>query len=387
MTDDVERQVLVTGAGAAGLALATFLRMQGLDPVVVDRSESDARANVGLTLWSNGLSMLDHLGVADDVRAAATVVTRFETRTADGSVVDARSLPYGDARPFVTVREDRLRGLLRDRLPGGAVRTGTAVEALRDVDDAVEVRFEGGVREQFDVVVATRRRQSPARDRVREPATGRETTAWRLPVDVPAGTPDALTEIRGTDARFLFAPFAEDGAGSPPTDGFGYLSTESSLPDRAAGRIEALRAAVDDVRWLLPSVFDRLDDAGLVPMDAPDAQPGRLTAGRIALVGDAARAPLPTPGAGASLALEDAFVLTDELLTRPVPASLRHYAERRRDRLVRFRRVAGVTPTAGSTETAILDRVRRFLSAHDELMAQFYARQRRPLSRDVLDGR
>jgi 2-polyprenyl-6-methoxyphenol hydroxylase-like FAD-dependent oxidoreductase len=376
MTDDVERQVLVTGAGITGLAFAGFLRTQGLDPVVVDRSDRGDGTGVGLTLWSNGLSMLDHLGVVDHVRAAGTVVTRLETRAPDGSVLDARAPPYGDARPFVTVRDARLCGLLRDRLPDGTVRTDTAVEALRSVDDAVEVRFDDGVREQFDVVVGTRSRRSPVHDRVREAdATDHETTGWRVSVDDEVGTPGALTEVWSDDARFLFAPLADGGTG--------YLSTRDDGP--AAPSAAALRAAFDDVQWLLPAALARLDDADVVRVHGRGGPVGRLTAGRVALVGDAVRVPQPTPGVGASVALEDAFVLTDELLTRPVPAALCQYAVRRRDRTARLRRTGVLASPDEADRTAILDRVRRFLSDHGELMAQFYARQRRPLSRDVLD--
>ncbi len=77
--------------------------------------------------------------------------------------------------------------------------------------------------------------------------------------------------------------------------------------------------------------------------------------GRLVLVGDAAHAPSPSSGQGASMALEDAVVLADALATAPdVAAGLAAYERRRRARVERI-----VKAGARSSSSKIPGRVGR----------------------------
>ena len=57
--------------------------------------------------------------------------------------------------------------------------------------------------------------------------------------------------------------------------------------------------------------------------------------GRVALLGDAAHAMTPNMGQGAAMAIEDAFVLADELArgADDLPSALKRYEQRRRARV------------------------------------------------------
>ncbi|HZY61615.1 MAG TPA: FAD-dependent monooxygenase, partial [Edaphobacter sp.] len=75
--------------------------------------------------------------------------------------------------------------------------------------------------------------------------------------------------------------------------------------------------------------------------DFLDVRMSRWTKGRVALVGDAAHALLPSAGVGASMAIESAYVLADELSRAPsgrIPDALRRYEQRRRARADRVQR-------------------------------------------------
>jgi 2-polyprenyl-6-methoxyphenol hydroxylase-like FAD-dependent oxidoreductase len=373
---ETERQVLVVGAGVAGLTLGAFLRRQGLDPVLVDRSGVGECPEAGVALWSNGLSVLDCLGVLDEVRTAGTVVSRVTTRTPDGTVVDSRVPDYGTAHPFVTVTRASLCRILREHVPDVTVRPRTGVENLRSVDGATEVRFDDGVRETFDVVVGADGPGSRTREQAfdEDAASGGGTTWWfRVPTRVDA--PDATTEVRDGDGRqFLYVPH--------PGGGTAYLRADGDATGlEREGTVEARRRSFDRFEWLLPAAMAHLDDEDLSRADLPGGP--RWTTDRVALVGDAVRGGRPGCNIDASLGLEDAFVLTDELLTRPVPAALRQYASRRLDRLARLRERTG---GPNGADRPLSDRVRAFLAAHDDLMGAFFEQQRRSLGGTRLDG-
>lgn len=50
-------RVLISGAGIAGLALAGFLKAQGVEPVVVEKAQAWSRLGYGIALWGNGVRL------------------------------------------------------------------------------------------------------------------------------------------------------------------------------------------------------------------------------------------------------------------------------------------------------------------------------------------
>ena len=86
-------------------------------------------------------------------------------------------------------------------------------------------------------------------------------------------------------------------------------------------------------RWLeaIPA-----DDAELFFWELADVRSARWARGRVVLLGDAAAAFLPTAGVGASMAMESAAVLADELSrtdARGVERALSFYVARRKERV------------------------------------------------------
>lgn len=368
---ELERQVLVAGAGVAGLTLGGFLRKQGLDPVIIDRRDTDAGRQPGVLLWSNALAVFDALGVLDAVRTAGTPVDRVTTRAPDGTLVDTYEPSYGEARPFVGVSCARLRRLLRDRLPEGTIRPETTLDGVRAVDEGVEVRFSDRVHERFDAVVVDGTRPAiPDRAVDADRNDDGPTTWWVRVADGPE-TPDVVTELRDTDGpAFLFVP--------DPDGGTGVFTTRATADAPDVSPVEALRQAFDQFGWPLPAVLDAVED-GPHRYDAGRTL-DQWTADRVALVGDAVHTTRPGSGLGASLAVESAVALIDELLTAPVDPAVRRYTDRRRDRVARVRNRTG-TAAGAVTEPPLREAIRGFLSARDELLTAFFDRRR-----DALDG-
>ena len=95
---------------------------------------------------------------------------------------------------------------------------------------------------------------------------------------------------------------------------------------KAAAPLRALLA--EPAEWLRWSLFDR--------------PAGRITQGRVALLGDAAHPVLPFLAQGAALAIEDAATLASLLSADPanVPTALKTYAQHRQGRVARVQNEA-----------------------------------------------
>jgi len=111
--------------------------------------------------------------------------------------------------------------------------------------------------------------------------------------------------------------------------------------DGEAWKAQAL-ARFGDWYGIVPAAIERTDARAVVRQDIHDLKPTRTwSAGRVALLGDAAHATTPALGQGGCMAIEDAVVLARGLAEDDdVPAALRRYTSRRRGRTNRIVRAA-----------------------------------------------
>lgn len=139
------------------------------------------------------------------------------------------------------------------------------------------------------------------------------------------------------------------------------------LRDRLAG------FGGDDVRKIL----NRLDGANRIErLRLADLRAPRWHDGRTVLIGDAAATVLPVAGVGASLAMESAAVLADELSrtdARHLPNALRLYEQRRRKKTERLQNASRQmirmpmvrTPALAAGRDALLRRLPEKMVAGD----------------------
>ncbi len=64
-------KVLIEGGGIAGLTLASFLEKQGIDCVIVEKSETFHHLGFGIAIWDMGLKILKKLNVDEKLREKA----------------------------------------------------------------------------------------------------------------------------------------------------------------------------------------------------------------------------------------------------------------------------------------------------------------------------
>lgn len=338
-------QVLVVGAGIGGLSLAGFLEQAGLEPVVIDSAESLGTPHGTVELRPGAVRLLDHLGVEGAVREAGQAVTTWTRRRPDGTVVTR--LDAVDECGLLAVEYGRLRRCLREHLRSGTVHTGTALASLHRGRGGVTVEFANGVREQFDVVVGADGVQSRTRALLgaKEPAfCGTTSIAVTLDAELDPG---AAGEVWTPDgAVFRVLPVADRLTG--------WLTVPTTAPGQ--GWTDARPAELcPDIDWLLPDARLPTDADGGDSWWADDfhAPADRFADGQVALLGDAAHARHRLTGVGATLAIEDAAVLTSELVGRddPPAARLMDYAARRQSRLARL----GWSSDSGGTDLPLAD--------------------------------
>ncbi|MEU2234634.1 FAD-dependent oxidoreductase [Streptomyces vietnamensis] len=337
----MDADVLVIGAGIAGLTTAARLLAQGLRVTVVERAEGLQAAGAGIMLHPNALAHLDHLG--PELYATGTGIARQVTTDPDGTATTLDwAAVWGGPRLPLAVQRIRLAELMLRHLPEGTVRWSTEPVALHQRPDHVEAEFAGGRRhERYGVVIGADGVNSWVRRQYVDPAAEPRYLGhvyWRT--TVPSQAPFDFTDWRIWRAGGHFFGGMPIGGGRHHVFLQADLDRPVKVPaDRAHPELVALAAEMGPRVGALVAALDPADSYNVRP--ALGLSVRRWTAGRIALLGDAAHSFSPATTQGGAMAIEDSAVLAEELARSGVgPRALADYEARRLPRVRDFTRLA-----------------------------------------------
>lgn len=342
------RSALVIGAGIAGPATAIALQKAGIDATIYEAHPTAADGiGVFLTLASNGVDALRVLGADEPALAVGFSTPTIVLRNAAGKHLgESRTggwLPDGTTSQTVT-RADLYRVLHEEANRRGVrVEHGKRLIAVEEAGDGVRAVFADGSEAVGDVLIGCDGVHSTVRSII-DPAAPAPTYAGLLTtggytrdvaVDTAPGTYEMIFGKRGFFG-YALAPhgevwwFANVPCRDEPTGGaLAAVSGQEwrrrllDLYAQDVGPAAALIRATDDV-------------AAMSPIHTIQHLPS-WHRGRMIVIGDAAHAPSPTSGQGASLAIEDAVVLATCLRDLPSPeAAFARFEDARRPRVERI---------------------------------------------------
>lgn len=328
-------KILIVGAGIAGMTLAALLKHLPCEVTLIERASDFEQAGYMLGLYALGHRVLYGLDLHRAFERESIECRHYQAyddrgeRLADWSL-EPISGKYG---PLLSCTRPQLVALLQTAV-SGQVRFGCQVTEIEtDAEDAVTVRFDDGRQQSYDLVVAADGIGSQVRQRVfgEQPRfdTGWGGWVWWAPETIcPAQT---FVEYWGA-GRFLGA--------YPTRRGVGIFAGAPLAEDfvARAGRQARLQAHFAGMGQRMERILASLpaDQEELFFWHLSDVRSQAWIHRRVVLLGDAAAGFLPTAGIGASMAMESAAVLADELSRTDVQyldQALQHYVQRRRARV------------------------------------------------------
>lgn len=325
------RTALVIGGGIAGPATAIALRKAGIDTTVHEAHPAGGDgAGVFLTLGSNGIHALRVLGAHERVLATGFPTPAIVLRSGTGKRLgESRTTAVGaGADTSRTMRRGTLYAALHAEAAarGIPIVHGKRLVAAEETATGVRATFADGSEATADVLIGcdgihstVRRLVDPSAPR---PAyTGLITNGgYARGVDVDAA-PGGYEMIFGRRAFFGYA-LSPDGE-------VWWFANVPRAAEPARGEVEA----VDPEEWRRRLLDLYAGDAGpATALVRATPEPSRMTpihtiphlprwhSRRMVVLGDAAHAPSPSSGQGASLSIEDAVVLAACLRDAADPA-------------------------------------------------------------------
>ncbi|WP_328394332.1 FAD-dependent monooxygenase [Nocardia sp. NBC_00416] len=321
------RNILISGAGIAGPALAYWLHKYGFHPTVVERAPRPRSGGHLVDIRGTAREVVAQMGIVARIRAATTGARGMAFVDGTGKRVakmgtDAFGHSGGPVAELSIRRTDLARILYDTTHADVEYMFGEAITAVERGDDGVRVRFEHSEPKMFDLLIGADGVRSNVRQLVFGPderylrdlgsyvslftaATEMDHDGWRLMYTVPAGD--------GRPGRTAaIYPQLE-----PGTALTGFFLRSQPLPhDRAD--IEAQKrivyGAFEKDGWEVPAMLDAIWDAPDFYFDRTlQVEMDTWSRDRTVLLGDAGYCASPMSGIGTSLALVGAYILAGEL--------------------------------------------------------------------------
>jgi 2-polyprenyl-6-methoxyphenol hydroxylase-like FAD-dependent oxidoreductase len=338
-------KVLISGASVAGPTLAFWLARHGHQATVVEAAPRPRAGGYPIDVRGQAVEVAERMGLLGRIRelSVATEGIDFVGGRRPVSVDMRRLRGAAGVRDLELLRGDLVRTLYEATEHDAEYRFGDSVATLAQDGHGVDVAFDSGATDRFDVVVGADGLHSNVRRLAFGPEAGYRTylglyvagasvgtglgVPGRCVLHTVPGRAAGVYRFGGTaSAIFLFRRAIE------PSYDFRDVAQHKRLVadefagvDRTAGLLRDALAADD-------FYFDSVSQIRMASWSR----------GRVALAGDAGYGPALLSGAGTTLAMVGAYLLAGALSEAddPAPAFAR-YAATLRPTVVRAQRSAG----------------------------------------------
>ena len=311
-------RVAINGTGVAGPTLAYWLRRFGHEPVLFEKAPRLRTGGYLIDFWGLGFEIADRMGLVPTLLERCYKMERLSMVDADGHEVagmDVTSMRRQLKGRFISLARADLAAVLFQACDGIPARFGVSIAKLQPDSEGVTATLSNGEQERFDLAVGADGLHSQVRELTFGPEVKFETplgchvAAFRL-----SGYPrrDELTYVSHTVSKRHVARVALRN-----DETLVLLICRSELIDGDPAREQqktVLRHAFGDMKWEVPEILDRMDEVDDVYFDrVSQIHLAHWSAGRVAVIGDAAACASLLAGEGTGLAMTEAYVLAGEL--------------------------------------------------------------------------
>lgn len=332
-------KVVIIGAGMGGLATGIALRQVGYEVEIYDRVSELRPAGAGISLWSNGVKVLNRLGLGREIASIGGQMDRVAYYSNTGEKLTDFSLQtlidQVGQRPYPVARTD-LQEMLLQVFGAENVRLNSKCVGIEQDANRVTVTFEDGRKATGDVLVAADGTHSMTRSYVLGHAVERRYVGyvnWNglVPASEDLAPKNSWDVYVGEHKRASMMPVGGDRF---------YFFFDVPLPKGIVSQPEIYREDLASFfkGWAAPvqNLIQRLNPLKTNRVEIHDIEPLQtLVRDRVALLGDAAHSTAPDLGQGGCQAMEDALVLTTCLQTTNISVedALKRYEAERKDRV------------------------------------------------------
>ncbi|WP_408011110.1 FAD-dependent monooxygenase [Pseudalkalibacillus sp. A8] len=310
-----KKKAIIAGAGLSGLTLGTALAQREWDVQILERSSELREIGAGLYLWENGLKVLESIDVFDEACKDVEFINSLDMIDEKREMVHSTKFT-AENRFCVIPRKDIHSALARAAEEAGA-RIETNIRAV-SADSSGTITIDNGKTFKADLIVGADGIYSKIRDSLNIKSTIEKVNNGALRALIPRIDADEVGI-----AMEYWSGYRRIGI-APSTDQFRYIYLTTRSEDK-----EGLSDPINKEAWLssfphLESVIKRINFSR-ADQHFHYIYLKSWSAGRTALIGDAAHGMEPNLGQGAGVSISSALELANQLSNFDIDTALQNW--------------------------------------------------------------
>lgn len=349
-------KILIVGGGIAGVTLAHQLQKKH-QITIIERGAAWRTVGYGVGIFRAGLEVLKKLSLDQDFWNSGYPVNELAILSSKkGALRFQMSIETKEKNTpgMISFERESIHKAVHKKLEGVAVKFNTTIKSIAQTDDGADVEFADGSKETFDLVVGADGIRSTVRslvfgDNKLKSYGWNVWGAWAPPATQPFQGLYFLSGPRETVFSFpLHGKYAV---------GLMYKTDDpSALPESK----EAMLSRFPLLKSQISDMVSAIDDTSVLLHDTVHyVEMDEWYKNRVVLIGDARHGLSPITGQGTSLALEDAFVLAEELnKNEDIAVALSRFSDRRDARLRSMALFRKIVEMVGMVNSSVFEGVR-----------------------------
>ncbi len=314
-------KIAIIGGGIGGLTTAIALQKKGFTDVTVYEAASEMLPiGAGILLATNAMTILDRLGIAQQIKAAGNVLQSVRIANHKGEIlsnVDFSKIIKRYGNGTVSIHRGKLQQILLENISKNTVFVGKRLKNIENTEGGVQLHFEDKTTVHADMVIGADGIHSIVRKYLfgETPIRYSGQTCWRGIAKMTLNDPNTSVEMWGTKAglRACVSQVSD-------TEVYWYITSKQKEGYKLSEKETKpyLLNLVSEFNSSIQKAIQLTENQHILNNDLFDFKPIKLWfKNNIVLMGDAAHATTPNLGQGACQAIEDASCLANCLKNTP----------------------------------------------------------------------
>lgn len=353
---------IIIGAGIGGLTTAIALAKKGFDVTIYEQADEIKEVGAGIWVAPNGLKVYEKLGISRNIIEAGNELEKIsivDLNKKPISVVDGARVRAKHKYSTLAIHRAALQKILASFVPADKIVLSKKFKSYRQTDHSIVAEFEDGAETEADFLINAAGLKSNAREKIAPESRLRYSgqTCWRFVTNFELpGEESEMYEIWGK-SKGLRAAYSKINE----REIYAYITNyqPAGEPENKQTVRSDLLKLCADFPPIIKNLIESCDENAFIKTDLYDFKPiSQWTDGKMALLGDAAHATTPNLGQGACQAIEDAFVIAEELSrTEEIGAAFKNYQSKRIEKATYITKASWqfgqLTNTSGLTKSAV----------------------------------
>ena len=311
-------KILVIGAGIAGITVCYWLKQYGFNPTLIEKSKHLRAGGYDIDIRGVAVDIVKKMGIYDDICAKRTSLLTTRYVDANGQILSEEyneKVHFSDGDDVELLRGDLIQILLKT-LTHIPCHFDTEITNLSQNDSCVEVTFQNGKVEQYDLVIGADGLHSSTR---KMSFSAKDCSFFNLGYyfgifSIPNYLNLNRTKVMFTKDQKIISVDSDKDPNHALVNFC--IKSDKSLADisNKTEQIACLKSWGQNLGWESDSLLTLMEKSEDFYFDTvAQIKMDTWAQGRVALLGDAAYCASLFSGMGCNLALIGAYILAGEL--------------------------------------------------------------------------